>query len=240
MSSTVGLLHLNSETCRVQLYISVLEIDIKIAFAKIDLHPDFLDRRSGKFGVDVEIAKIAMAISIFDLLPARVTPPHYTWKPSFLPRSNNAQSVVGCCVCKFRCYITEHCRVVCIITAMCNLQYRALCCVVAGTTAALLSVLLFSSEVSVVKYAACMPGYPEAVILVWGIPCLLQQLWVCESSTRRDASTDDACPKPEGTMIWKWKMETNSDLCNRRTTLSMLLLLLFTANILLHTCCCRQ
>ena len=51
----------------------------------------------------IEIAKIAISISIFDLfaisisifdlfLPARITPPHYTWKPSFLPRSNNAFS----------------------------------------------------------------------------------------------------------------------------------------------------
>ena len=84
-------------------------------------------------------------------------------------RSNNAG--VGCCVCKFRCYITEYCCIVCVIAAMCNIQCRALCCVVAGTTA-LLSVLLFSCEVSAVKYAACMSGYLEAV-LVWGIPCLL-------------------------------------------------------------------
>ena len=45
---------------------------------------------------------------------------------------------------------------------MCNIQCRVLCCVVAGSTA-LLSVLLFSCEVSVVKYAACVPGYLEAV-----------------------------------------------------------------------------
>ena len=33
----------------------VLEIEIEIAFAKIDLHPDCLDRRSRKFGVDLDL-----------------------------------------------------------------------------------------------------------------------------------------------------------------------------------------
>ena len=33
----------------------VLEIEIEIAFAKIDLHPDCLDRRSGKFGVELDL-----------------------------------------------------------------------------------------------------------------------------------------------------------------------------------------
>ena len=62
---------------------------------------------------------------------------------SFPPRSNNA--VVACCVCKFRCYITEYRCIVCIVAAMCSIQCRAMCCVIAGTTA-LLSVLLFTSS----------------------------------------------------------------------------------------------
>ena len=56
----------------------------------------------------------------------------------------------------------------------CNVQHtmpRVVLCDRRDYTA-LLSVLVFSCEVSVVKHAACMPGYLEAV-LVWGIPCLL-------------------------------------------------------------------
>ena len=37
---------------------------------------------------------------------------------SFPPRSNNA--VVGCCVCKFRCYITGY---RCVVYRSCNVQY---------------------------------------------------------------------------------------------------------------------
>ena len=34
---------------------AVLEIEIEIAFANIDLHPDWLDRRSGKFDLDLDV-----------------------------------------------------------------------------------------------------------------------------------------------------------------------------------------
>ena len=33
----------------------MLKIEIEMAFAKIDVHPDRLDRRSGKFGVDLDL-----------------------------------------------------------------------------------------------------------------------------------------------------------------------------------------
>ena len=75
---------------------------------------------------------------------------------------------------------------------------RAMCCVVAGTTA-LLSVLLFSCEVNVVKYAARMPGHLEAV-LVYGTPCLLHVVR-CVSTSQVTAGMQvrlcihDACLK---------------------------------------------
>ena len=49
---------------------------------------------------------------------------------SFPRRSNNA--VVGCCVCKFRCYITEHCCTAVFIIGVCaiNIVYNVVPCVV--------------------------------------------------------------------------------------------------------------
>jgi len=41
--------------CNTSNWKAVLEIEIEIAFANIDLHPDWLDRRSGKFGVDLDV-----------------------------------------------------------------------------------------------------------------------------------------------------------------------------------------
>ena len=99
---------------------------------------------------------------------------------------------------------------------------------IAGATA-LLSVLLFSCEVNVVEYAACMAGYLEAVLLCV-IPCL-QHVVRCVSVSQVTAGMrvrlcmHDASPNPNG-IIWKWKMEYNSDQHNQ-TALSKLLL--FTA-----------
>ena len=116
----------------------------------------------------IEIAKIAISISIFD----------------FPLRSNNA--VVGCCVCKFRRYIAECRCIVCVIAAMCNIQCRTLCCVLPGTTA-LLSVLLFSWEVSVVKYAACLvcedTWRQYSYYAVYRVCCMLSIVWVWVKQT---------------------------------------------------------
>ena len=69
---------------------SVLEIEIEIAFAKIDLHPDCLDRKSGNLA-SISILNRDRKDRDLDL-DLR----------SFPLRSNNA--VLGCCVCKFRCH----------------------------------------------------------------------------------------------------------------------------------------
>ena len=62
----------------------MLEIEIEIGFAKIDLHLDCLDRRLGKFGVDLA------SISIFNR-----DRQHRDFNlRSFPPRSNNV--VVDC------------------------------------------------------------------------------------------------------------------------------------------------
>ena len=101
--------------------------------------------------------------------------------------------------------------------------------------------LVFSCEVGVVKYAACMSGYLEAV-LVWGIPCLLHEcplyVSVCQISAgmRVRLCMNDACPKPN--LIWKWKMEYNSDLHNR--TQNCIMDVYCCSLPLLLCCCCRK
>ena len=85
-------------------------------------------------------------------------------------------------------------------------------------------------EVGVVKYAARMPRYLEAVlVLVWGIPCLLHVVrGVCHVTAGMQVRLcmHDACPKPNG-ILWKLKMEYNNSDLYHRTALSMSLL--FTA-----------
>ena len=81
-----------------------------------------------------------------------------------------------------------------------------------------------------------MSGYLEAVLLC-GIPCL-QHVVRCVSMSEVTAGMQvrlcmhDACPKPNG-ILWKWKMEHNSDLYNQ-TALSKLLL--FTAATAVYCC----
>ena len=87
--------------------------------------------------------------------------------------------------------------------------------------------LLCRCEVSVVKYAACMPGYLEALVLVW-----VYRVCCCECESHVTAGMQvrlcmhDACPKPNG-ILWKLKMEYNNSDLYHRTALSMSLL--FTA-----------
>ena len=95
---------------------------------------------------------------------------------SFPPRSNNAG--VRRRLLLLQVPLLHHRVLLDCMCHSCNVQYTMPRVVLWIT--ALLSVLLFSCEVSVVKYAACMPGYLEAV-LVWGIPCLLQAGLLCVS-----------------------------------------------------------
>ena len=96
---------------------------------------------------------------------------------------------------------------------------------VAGTTA-LLSVLLFSGEVSAVKLLVCQDTWRQYSYGVYRVCCTSI---VCECVSQVTAGMQtrlcmhNACPKPNNGIIWKWKMEFNSDLYNR-TALSMLLL----------------
>ena len=123
---------------------------------------------------------------------------------SFPRRSNNAR-VVSCCACKFRCYIKYRC-IVCIIAAMCNIQCRAICCVIAGTTALLLSVLVFSCEVGVVKSAllVCQDAWRQYSYGVYRVCCMLSVLLhvVCEGVSQITEGMQvrlrmhDACSKP--------------------------------------------
>ena len=142
-------------------WFAAFEIEIENAYAKVDPTPivriddrEWCWRRSRSL---IEIAKIAISISIFDIfLPARIT-----------------QSLFACCVGKFRSYITEYRCIVCIIAAMCSIQCRASYCVVAGTKAPL-SVLLFTFNVRLVKYAACTQRYlGQCTYGVYRVCCML-------------------------------------------------------------------
>ena len=79
-------------------FLTVLEIEVVIAFAMTDLHLDCLDRSSAKSAL--------ISIINRDLQDGNL----YIYLRSFPPRSNNA--VIGCCVCMFRCNITEYRHIV--------------------------------------------------------------------------------------------------------------------------------
>ena len=92
--------------------------------------------------------------------------------------------------CKFRCYITEYCCIVCVIAAMCNIQCRTLCCVLPGTTA-LLSVLC--SLVAKWKVLVCQDTWRQYEYGVYRVCCMLSAVCQVTAGMQVRLCMHDAC-----------------------------------------------
>ena len=105
-----------------------------------------------KFGSDLGLFKIAKTAISMSILPARVPSyvPHGAWSlERMIPPATQPTTNCG--------YMYNRC----------NVLYAMPRIVLFGGWNVRTATLLFSCEVSVMKYVACIPGYLEAIV-VWG------------------------------------------------------------------------
>ena len=108
--------------CCPRYQVSVLEIESEIAFANIDLHPDCLDQRSRKIGVDLDIwsrSPRSRSRSRFSIFSS--------------PLEKRSRRILRLQVPILHHRVSLHCMVH--SCTMCNVHCRALCCVGAATKA---------------------------------------------------------------------------------------------------------